>query len=374
MADETLVYPCIESSDSDAEADFEGFSLPSPGSPVPSSARTQSSLGGPSLVRGSFTRQGISGEVANFLLGSWRGSTFKQYRPYISKWSDFCNRRGISAFCPPIGALLDFLFHEYRSGGSGGSKRAYRTMGVVRSAISSVASVDGLPAGSHHLVKRFMTAVYIDSPAFPRYRSTWDPDLVLTYFKSLGPNVTLPLLSLSQKLAVLMRLLSGERGQTLLAFDVTHMVLCDDSVTFHIVDLLKTSRPGWHKGVVSFSAFPHDRDLCVVSALRTYLRITFPLRAGEPKLFLISRKPYRRASSGTLSNWTKAVLRASGIDVTAFAAGSTRQASASRARESLPLDVVMKAVGWTRRSTFANFYNKPILPIGYSEAILHNFS
>ena len=247
-------------------------------------------------------------------------------------------------------------------------------MGVIRSAISSIASVDGLPAGNHHLVKRFMTAVYVDNPAFPRYSSTWDPDLVLNYFKSLGPNVTLPLLSLSRKLAVLMRLLSGERGQTLLAFDVTHMVLLDGSVTFHIVDLLKTSRPGWHKSVVSFSAFPHDYDLCVISALRTYLRITFPLRAGETKLFLISRKPFRRASSGTLSNWTKAVLRASGIDVTAYAAGSTRQASASRAHETLPLDVVMKAVGWTRRSTFANYYHKPISPIGYSEAILHNFS
>ena len=247
-------------------------------------------------------------------------------------------------------------------------------MGVIRSAISCIASIDGLPAGNHHLVRRFMSAVFIDNPAFPRYGSSWDPDTVLTYLKSLGPNNSLSLLSLSQKLTVLMRLLSGERGQTLLAFDITRMVLLTDSVTFHISVLLKTSRPNWHKSVVSFSAFTQDVDLCIISALRIYLRLTLPLRAGETALFIISRRPYRRASSGTLSSWTKAVLRAAGIDISAFAAGSTRQASASRAHESLPIDIVMKAVGWTQRSTFAKFYNKLISSVGYLEAIMRKFS
>ena len=107
--------------------------------------------------------------------------------------------------------------------------------------------------------------------------------------------------------------------------------------------------------------------------MRISLRVTSPLREGETALFIVSRRPYRRASSGTLSSWTKAVLRAAGIDIFTFAAGSTRQASASRAHESLPIDVVMKAVGWTQRSTFARFYNKPISPVGLSDAILSNF-
>ena len=96
----------------------------------------------------------------------------------------------------------------------------------------------------------------------------------------------LSLLSLSKKLVVFMRLLSGERGQTLLALDVSRMVFRGDRVTFHISSLLKTSRPGWHKNVVTFSAFPHDVDLCVISALRCYLRITSPLRGGVSQLFL----------------------------------------------------------------------------------------
>ena len=374
MAYETLVPGGLDPSGSDAPFDFEGFTLSPPGSPAQASSRSQSCHGGASIIRGSFLEQGLSSGVADFLLGAWRESTRRQYWPYIERWLNFCDGRGVGAFRPPIGAFLDFLLHEYRSGSSNGSRRAYRTMGVIRSAVSSVALIGDVPAGTNHLVKKFMAAVFNDNPAFPRYSTTWDPDLVLSYFKSLGANVSLSLLTLSKKLVVLMRLLSGERGQTLLAFDISRMVFLNDSVTFHISSLLKTSRPSWHKNVVTFKAFPHDVDLCVLSALRCYLRITSPLRGGVTSLFLISRRPYGPASGGTLSTWTKSVLRVSGVDVSTFAAGSTRPASASRARESLSLDVVMSAVGWTQRSTFATFYHKPISSVGYSEAILRNFS
>ena len=285
MAYETLVSGGPESSDSASEADFEGFTLSPPGSPTPAPSRSQSCIGGDAIVRGSLREQGFSTEVADFLLGAWRERTRHIYWPHIRKWVDFCNGRNVSAFRPPVEAMLDFLLSEYRSGKPDGSKRAYRSMGVIRSAISSVASIGGIPAGSNHFVKRFMAAVFNDNPAFPRYRSTWDPDCVLAYLKSLGANTSLPLLSLSKKLVVLMRLLSGERGQTLLAFDITHMVFLGDTVTFHIFDLLKTSRPGWHKSAVSFSAFPHDLDLCVISTLRHYLRTTSPLRGEVCRYF-----------------------------------------------------------------------------------------
>ena len=82
-------------------------------------------------------------------------------------------------------------------------------MGVIRSAISSIASVNNLPAGKDPFVSRFMSAVFNDNPAFPRYRATWDPDTVLTYLKSLGSNSGLSLLSLSRKLVMLI-IIKGE--------------------------------------------------------------------------------------------------------------------------------------------------------------------
>ena len=259
------------------------------------------------------------------------------------------------------------------SGKPDGSRRAFRSMGVIRSAISSIASINDLPAGQNIFVSRFMSAVFNDNPAFPRYHSTWDPDVVLRFLKSLGPSECLTLLSLSRKIVMLMRLLSGERGQALLALDIDHMVFVDDKVSFHIFDLMKTSRPGWHKNVISFSAFPHDPVLCVVDTLSYYLRLTSPLRGGVSKLFITTRKPFRPITMGTLTNWTKHVLSAAGVNVSEFAAGSTRQASASRARSTLSSDIVMRAVGWTQESTFGRFYNKPIMSDVYSQAILSNF-
>ena len=104
------------------------------------------------------------------------------------------------------------------------------------------------------------------------------------------------------------------------------------------------------------------------------MRRTSPLRGDVCHLLISSRKPYKPISSGTLSIWTKHILHASGINVNVFAAGSTRPASASKARETLSSDVVMGAVGWTQESTFGKFYHKPILSVGYSGAILSNFS
>ena len=63
-----------------------------------------------------------------------------------------------------------------------------------------------------------------------------------------------------------------------------------------------------------------------------------------------------------MSNWVKSVLKLSGIDIVKFGAGSTRSASTSKATEQgAPLDVVLNTAGWTQVSTFAKFYDKPIM-------------
>ena len=95
---------------------------------------------------------------------------------------------------------------------------------------------------------------------------------------------------------MLIRLLSGERGQTLLALRIDQMVIDGDSFTFYIFDLMKTSRPGWHKGAITLSAFPLDPNLCVIHALRHYLRLTSPLRGDVCHLLISSRKPYKAVS------------------------------------------------------------------------------
>ena len=48
------------------------------------------------------------------------------------------------------------------------------------------------------------------------------------------------------------------------------------------------------------------------------------------------------------------------IDVNVYQAHSTRSASATKAAQLLPIDVVMKLVAWSRESTFRKFHDKPL--------------
>ena len=254
-----------------------------------------------------------------------------------------------------------------------GSLRAYRTMGVIRSAISSVATIGDLPAGQHRFVRQFMRAVFNEKPALPRYSATWDPDLVLSYLRGLGPNDGLSLLALSQKLCVLMLLLSGQRGQSMLALNLDNMVLGEDRVSFRITSVLKTTRPGSHLSELVFPSFPPDDLLCPVVTLRFYLQKTATLRGGTRGLFIISRRPFSLASRATISRWVRTCLGLAGIDVSIFAAGSTRMASSSKASLLMPLDALLAAVGWSQGSTFAIHYGRPIRPGSFAGALMGNF-
>jgi hypothetical protein len=60
-----------------------------------------------------------------------------------------------------------------------------------------------------------MKGIYTLRPALPRYNVTWDVNVVLKYLKGLSPLESLSLLQISQKLLMLLLLLSGQRGQTI---------------------------------------------------------------------------------------------------------------------------------------------------------------
>ena len=174
--------------------------------------------------------------------------------------------------------LLDFLLRLFHHGKGDSSGLGYSALGTARSAISSVATIDGHPAGQHPLVRRFMRAVFLQRPALPRYRSTWDPDVVLSYLRALGGNKHISVLQLARKVTMLMLLQSGQRCQTLHLLDTRNMSLSCSRVAFQIGDLLKTSRPGHHLSEVAFVAYVPVKRLCVMSALRVYLKRTLDVR------------------------------------------------------------------------------------------------
>lgn len=263
-----------------------------------------------------------------------------------------------------MNVLLEFLYAAFLHGKHDTTGLGYSSMNTIRSAISSVASINGQPAGQHPLVRRFLKSVFHQRPSLPRYTTTWDPNLVLEHIKTLGPNKRLTVLQLSRKLAILMLLLSGQRGQTLHLLDTRNMQLTPHKASFQIGDVLKTSRPSSHISELVFKAYAPDRRLCVHTALTAYLRRTLESRGGVTRLFLTSKAPIRPASRDTIRRWVRQIMASSGIDVSKFAPHSVRSAATSRAASTLPLMTIINAIGWSSTSTFSTYYNKPLAPQG----------
>ena len=60
-----------------------------------------------------------------------------------------------------------------------------------------------------------------------------------------------------------------------------------------------------------------------------------------------------------------------GLDLSIFTPHSTRSASTAKAKSgNIPLATILKTAGWSRESTFANYYDKPITNEGvFADAV-----
>ena len=86
---------------------------------------------------------------------------------------------------------------------------------------------------------------------------------------------------------------------------------------------------------------------------------TQDLRKDQDQLLLSYQKPHHPVTKDTLARWLRDILNKSGLDTELFGAHSTRSASTSAAaRCGIPVDVIMKAAGWSAVSTFTRFYLK----------------
>lgn len=282
----------------------------------------------------------------------------------------FCSKKQINPFKANINNVLSFLTDLFKSG------LGYSSINTARCALSSYFSLDNsVNISSNVLVKRFMKGVYTLRPALPRYNVTWDVNVVLKYLKGLSPLESLSLLQISQKLLMLLLLLSGQRGQTFHLMDIKNIFITEDNVKIVIGDLLKNSKPGKQLGELNFPAFT-DKDLCIVNMLIFYLEKTKTLRGNITQLFITTQKPYKAVTRDTICRWTRTVLIKSGIDVNIFKPHSTRAASTTAANvRNVPMSTILKTAGWKKDCMFRKFYKKPIvMDKSYSENLLNAFA
>ena len=74
-----------------------------------------------------------------------------------------------------------------------------------------------------------------------------------------------------------------------------------DKVIFEIRDLLKQSRPAYHKGFIEMKCFSENENICVVHTLYDYIDRKKNIRKNCSKLLISYQKPFKPVSKDTIS-------------------------------------------------------------------------
>ncbi|KAJ8977521.1 hypothetical protein NQ317_003028 [Molorchus minor] len=275
-------------------------------------------------------------------LSSITPGTLRQYNSGLKLWWEFCSTLNINPFLVRVTNVLEFLTIRFKNGASYGTLNSYR---------SAIAQIAGPDLGQDFRLKRFFKGIFGLRQPLPRYENTWDPGIVINYIRSLD-NDFISLELLTQKLASLLALATGQRVQTLGLIEINNILVHIDRIEIKISRRIKTSAPKRSQPFLTLPFFHCGST-----------NKTKNLRGTCTFLFLTYRKPFHRATTQSISRWIKIILAKSGLDTSIFKAQSTRHASTSAAaRKGINLDSIRLAAGWTKNSeTFARFYNRPLV-------------
>ena len=74
--------------------------------------------------------------------------------------------------------------------------------------------------------------------------------------------------------------MSGQRAQSIAGLGSEVVFGNDESCNFHIIKVLKTSRPGHVQNELCLMGYPAERCLCVKTLTREYVKRTVVFRTG----------------------------------------------------------------------------------------------
>ena len=247
-------------------------------------------------VREVFLIQGFDNDAVGVLVASSRKGTFSNYSLYMSKWFKFAPFNKVSPVEPPVQVVLAFLISLVRQG------KFFNQICMARSALSSVINQQqNVSFGNIPIVKRHMKGIFENNPTLPKFQFTWNVSLLFNYFRNMQEILSLDIQKLTQKLVMLMTLISGDqKAQTIHSIRVSDIKILDNKVVIRIMSLIKQTKPTKHMARLCFQTYSKESKLCVVSHLTEYLKRTKSYRDTD-KLFLTCIKPYRAASKETTS-------------------------------------------------------------------------
>lgn len=301
------------------------------------------------------------------MINSLSKNTLNQYNVALKKWFQFCQSNSLDCYDTSNKEILRFLTDHFKKGAS------YGTLNSFRSALSLIMNKDI----RNNDLNRFFKGIFRLKPNFPKYQSTWDPNIILNYLSNLYPNGSITIDLLTRKLVTLLALSTGQRVQTLSAIEHNSISVCDSHITITINEIIKTSTPNRPNPILIVPFFVENESICPAKTLTSYMERTTVSRnlPKTNKLILTIKKPVHNASPQSISRWIKQTLCDGGVNVTLFTAHSTRHASTSAAnRSGISIDIIKRTAGWSGNSLcFAKFYNQPLIDTEdttFAEAVL----
>ena len=221
------------------------------------------------------------------MFASLTESTLKQYEKPLRTWWCYCFDRKISVFDAGVEHVITYLTDIFKIAG------AYGTVNSYRSALSLILSRD---IGNDTTIKRMFKGISVLKPQKAKYDCTWDPSLVLDHLKTLYPNDKITLEQLSLKLVTLIALSTGQRIQTISKISLENIVVSPERIQIKISQRIKTSKVNRMQPCLMLPFFRNQPEICVASALQTYVKVTAKLRdpmQSDKSLFISFRKPHR---------------------------------------------------------------------------------
>ena len=135
-------------------------------------------------------------------------------------------------------------------------------------------------------------------------------------------------LLMSEKLCILMMLLSGQRGQTIHLQKLGDLYVQDNTVTLYFSSLLKHSKPNKHLEPLLLESYTVNKQLCIVKTIKDYISRTSLIRTDQEKFLISTVPPHKGVTKSTVARWIKSIMSKSGF---IFRPHSCRAASTSSA-------------------------------------------
>ena len=113
-----------------------------------------------------------------------------------------------------------------------------------------------------------MKGILENNPALSKFQFTWNVSLLFNYFHNTQDIHALDIQKLTQKMVMLMTLISvGQRARTIHSIRVSDTKILDNKLVIPIMSLIKQTKPTKHMAPLCSQIYKKEPKFCVVSHL-----------------------------------------------------------------------------------------------------------